>query len=80
MIRPVSNVQLVKHLYCEMNGQHSIIPLTVTHDALNLLLRPCPSIASVIYKCSSICLIGYLDFISCEWFLIAWGQTHKHAL
>ena len=50
-----------------------------------MLLRPHPSIisiASVIIikklKASRTCLIGYSDFISHEWFLIAWRRTRTH--
>ena len=59
--------------------------LAVTHDVLCY-----PPINSIDSKChtkklksSRTCLIGYSDFILCEWFLIAWGadihtQTNMH--
>ena len=81
-LRLVSNVQLVKQLLpCnEQQIQHYLFFGSNSRRAL--LLRPRPSILSIAsaiqLKSSRACfLIGYSDFILCEWFLIAWGQTHK---
>ena len=80
----VSNVQLVKHLYCEMNGKYGVTLLLFGSNSQRAsLLRP--PINSIDTKChteklkgSRTCLIGYSDFISHEEFLIAQGRTHTH--
>ena len=68
---------------------NTIITIANNSGLTTLLVRPCPSIIStareVLYKetqYSRTCLIGYSDFILCEWFIIAQGvdtQTNKHA-
>ena len=59
---------------------------TVTDEYTSLLWRH-PSVTYTDSKCdvdklksSRAYLIGYSGFISCKWFFIAWGQTHKHTL
>ena len=69
-----------------MNGKYSVTLLFIgSNSQCALLLRLRQSIVSIAsaYKETEIsrtCLIGYSGFISCEWFLIAWGEdTHTHA-
>ena len=63
--------------YCEMNDKYSIILHFFNSDLCTKAIPIGYIDRRAKLKSSRTCLIGYLVFISCEWFFITWGHIHN---